>query len=517
MRSWRAVGAIAAAFAVGVVATGAGEARARTPRGDAPRLEVPPEVSEHADDWPVPGRDYANTRATDDSPITRKNVHRLEPAWSVPFPGASAYGNLASTPLVVGDTVYVQDLLSNVAAIDLETGVLRWMHPYDRYQFGPNGPAVGYGKVFVAAGSQDIAALDAETGDEIWSTRITATDTDGVSIQPVVVDGLVLAATVPISLSALFKGGDRGVLWALDAETGEKVWSFDTVKSPDLWGHPEINSGGGAWYPPAVDLRRGLVYWGTANPAPFPGSAEFPNGSSRPGPNLYTNSLVALDVRTGALAWYRQATPHDLFDRDFVLAAIARIEAEDGRARDVVVGSGKAGIVLTMSPDTGRRRTSTEVGTHRNDDLTELSGPTEVFPGLFGGVETPLATADGVVYTAAVNAPSVHIPDTIDFFGGAQLGVHPGDVTAVDAATGEVLWNTKVDGDPLGATTVVNDLVLTATYQGVLYALDRENGKIVWEEELEGGVNGWPAVAGDTLLVPVGIARPAQLVAYRLP
>lgn len=80
-----------------------------------------------------------------------------------------------------------------------------------------------------------------------------------MSIQPTVVDGLVLAATIPISVHGQFKGGDRGVLYALDAATGAKVWSFDTIKSPNLWGHPEINSGGGAWYTPAVDTKRGLV------------------------------------------------------------------------------------------------------------------------------------------------------------------------------------------------------------------------------------------------------------------
>ena len=95
-------------------------------------------------------------------------------------------------------------------------------------------------------------------------------------------------------------------------------WTFDTVKG-DLWGHPEVNSGGGAWYPPAVDRERGLVYVGTANPAPFPGTAEYPNGSSRPGDNLYTDSVVALDLETGeAASGTTRSTPHDLFDRDQV-------------------------------------------------------------------------------------------------------------------------------------------------------------------------------------------------------
>ena len=510
------VRAVVIAIVVLTTLSVAARAGAGTGTGADGPLEVPPEVAEFADDWPVPGRDYANTRARTDAEITTKTVDDLEVAWSVPLPGASAFGNAASTPLVLGDTVYVQDLQSNVRAIDLETGAVRWEHLYDRFQIGPNGPAVGYGKVFVAAGSQEIAALDAETGAEVWSTRITATETEGVSIQPTVVDGLVLAATIPISVQGQFKAGDRGVLSALDAETGEQVWAFDTVKSADLWGHPEVNAGGGAWYTPAVDVERGLVYWGVANPAPFPGTPEFPNGTSRPGKNLYTNSVVALHVRTGELAWYHQAVPHDLFDRDLTLTAIASVERDGGDA-DVVIGSGKPGRVLALQPKTGKKTADVPVGEHKNDDLTELSERTEVLPGLFGGVETPLAVADGTVYVAVVNAPSTHSPDKEEFLAGATLGVMKGDVAAVDVESGEVEWSTKVDGDPLGGATVVGDLVITATYQGKLIGLDRSNGEVVWSVVAPGGVNGQPAVTADTIIWPIGLADPPALVAYRLP
>ena len=92
--------------------------------------------------------------------------------------------------------------------------------------------------------------------------------------------------------------------------------SSEGQEGDDVWGDPEVNAGGGAWYPPAIDTEAGVVYWGIANPAPFPGTEGFPNGTSRPGPNLYTNSVVALDVHTGELQWYHQAIEHDLFDRD---------------------------------------------------------------------------------------------------------------------------------------------------------------------------------------------------------
>lgn len=489
-----------------------GDGKSDATKRDTRVAMVPPEVARHADEWPLPGRDYANSRARTDSTITTATIERLEPAWSVPLPGAGAYGNASSTPVIVGNTVFVQDLGSNVRAIDLKTGAVRWTHRYDTFQIGPNGPAVGYGNAYVANGPNEIAALDMGTGKELWSTDITTTETDGVDIQPTVVAGLVLAATVPISLKGQYQGGDRGKLWALDAKTGEKVWTFDTIKSPDLWGNPELNSGGGAWYPPAVDVERGLVYWAVANPAPFAGTPEFPKGSSRPGPNLYTNSVVALHVRTGKLAWYHQGVPHDLFDHDLQLAAMWK--PRDGQ--DAVIGTGKLGRVIVLDPDTGTRRSDTPVGIHRNDDPETFDAPTEVMPGFFGGVLTPPAVADGVVYTAVLNAPSKEEPNVNHNLGGTELGTMPGEVAAVDVRTGKRLWSTPIDGDPLGGALVLGDLVVTGTFQGNVVALDRGDGHIVRTFAAPGGINGWPAATRDTIVWPIGMGKTPSLVAYRL-
>src|SRR5690606_8411351 len=125
---------------------------------------------------------------------------------------------------------------------------------------GPFGVAVGDSRVYALAGSIGVQALDIESGAHLWDTRLTPNDTTGIDIQPVVADGLVIASTVPVSVSGIYTGGDRGVVSALDARTGEVVWEFDTVLGDDLWGNPEVNSGGGAWYPPVVDLERGLIF-----------------------------------------------------------------------------------------------------------------------------------------------------------------------------------------------------------------------------------------------------------------
>ena len=458
-------------------------------------------------EWPTAGRDLDNSRAVLDSRVTAATVGGLTELWRAPLDGAGA---LSTAPVVVDGTVFLQGASGQVVALDLASGDVVWAAEPTGFNIGPYGVAVDDERVYGLDGTQGVVALDRATGDRLWATDITPTPTVGIDIQPIVVDGLVLASSVPVSTGGIYAPGDRGVIHALDAETGAVRWTFDTVEG-DLWGHPEVNSGGGAWYPPAVDRERGLAYVGVANPAPFPGTAEWPNGSSRPGPNLYTNSLVALDLRTGELRWHHQVTPHDLFDRDQVHALIAEVDG-----RDVVVSAGKSGVVIGLDPDDGEVLWEQTVGDHANDDLEALDGPTEVAPGTYGGILTPPSTADGVVYAAVLNAPATLSPDETAYFG-AMLGQVDGEVVAIDAADGRVLWSTRVAGDPLGGTAVVGDLVVTTLLDGTLVALARDDGEVVWNGALGGGTNGWLAALDDRLVVPVGNGDPPSLVALGLP
>jgi glucose dehydrogenase len=469
----------------------------------------PPEVTSSRADWPLPGQDYRNSRAAVESTIRASNVAQLAPAWQ-----ANVTGGLTTVPIVVGSTVYVQDRMGLVEAVDLSTGQVLWTGGTSAFNPGPNGVAVGWGKLF-GVSTNGVFALDAATGRSLWTTKLAKSATEGIDIQPTVFDGKVIVSTVPISVAGQYHGGDRGVVYALNAETGEVAWQFDTVNSADIWGNLEVNAGGGAWYPPSIDPAQGLVYIGTGNPAPFPGTSTYPNGSSRPGPNLYTDSVLALDVRTGALRWYHQAYPHDLFDRDLVHTMLVDLPANGGGGR-VLVSTGKGGDVFGLDPSTGTLRWNTPVGLHHNDDLASLPGPTEILPGTFGGVLTPPAAADGIVYVATLNAPQVLAPNKTDYFG-AKIGAMSGEVIAIDARDGKAIWDTKIPGDPTGGTTVVNDLVLTATAQGAVVAMDRATGAIVWQVQEPGGIIGWMTVVGSTILVPVGNAKPPQLVALRIP
>jgi glucose dehydrogenase len=333
--------------------------------------------------------------------------------------------------------------------------------------FGPTGVAVAGGRVFANQGGRGIAAYDAASGEPLWESDLTG-DGGVVNIQPLAVGDLVLAAT-----SSLAQPGSRGVLFALDAGDGETVWSFDTVVSDDLWGHPDINSGGGAWYPPVVDLATGVSYWGTSNPYPFPGAPGFPNGSSRPGDNRWTDSTLAIELETGALRWGHQAVAHDLFDRDTVLTALADTD-QDGTG-DVVIGSGKLGRVLGLSLE-GDVLWDTPVGMHQNDDLDSFEGELEVLPGGTGGVISPLAVADGVVHVAVVNAPITYAgPETASSGQETELSTHDGQLVAIDAATGEIIWDVPLPGDPFGGATVANDLVLTSVLPSSILRMARSS------------------------------------------
>ncbi len=513
---------------------------APTTQPEPPVSGPPPEAIEFADDWPLPNQDLSGTRTAVNSPINSGNVADLKEAWRFYAPGGGFSGNIATTPLIIGNSVYFQDLQGVVYALDRETGKERWStgKQTDGVMFGPTGVAVGWGKVFAAKlGSrgrgQLVAAYDAESGEELWATDVTsALGLAEINVQPFVYDGMVFAST------SGFPAGVRGTIFALDQAGGEVVWSFATIEDENLWGNPDVNSGGGVWYPPALDVETGTIYFGVGSPYPFPGAPGFPAASSRPGDNRWTSGTVALDVKTGEFRWGFQAFPHDLFDRDHVLLALAEVDDGDS-SRKVLVTAGKGNVVIGLDPVSGEELWRTSVGMHQNDDLTSFDEPIDVLPGAQGGIVTPIAVADGIAYVTAINAPTTYENDETSSGGeGTRLLSHPSNVVAIDATDGSVVWDTLVDGkfidisiyqldwlqatDVIGGATVVNDLLLTSTIFGRILVLDRSTGDLVLDFQADNGINGWPAVAGDLVVVPVGLAdtnlgQTPHLLAFRLP
>jgi outer membrane protein assembly factor BamB/plastocyanin len=468
--------------------------------------------------WAQANYDYANTRDATQSTLSSHNVTQLGVAWTAKVSGVSAFGALATSPVVQNGTVYLQDLSSNVYAIDLQTGRLTWEQRYNAPNVGPNGPAVENGKVFVASNAQTVAALDATTGKELWSKQIAPASTQGIDQQLAAYHGTLYVSTVPgPSAAKFYTGGGMGIIYALDERDGSQQWSFNTVQNGDLWGNAQVNSGGGAWYPPAIDPGTGMTYWGIGNPAPFPGTEQYPNGSSRPGPNLYTDSELALTA-SGKLAWYQQVKPHDLFDADFEASPILTTATVHGAQRQVVIGSGKGGYVIAFDAQTGEQVWKTAVGKHQNDQTQRIpAGQTiTVYPGDVGGVETPMALANGVVYVPVVNAPAKYMATGHVTYATSNLSSSSGELEAIAVNTGKLLWTSHLKAADFGGATVAGDLVFTSTYTGQVLAFDRTSGQQVWSWQAPDGINGSITAVGNTLLIPAGLGSVPMLVALRL-
>jgi outer membrane protein assembly factor BamB len=465
-----------------------------------------------------PGVDAANTRKAD-STIDSANVSSLSEAWKAKIPGASNFGSYASTPVIDKGVIYSQDLASNVQALDLETGEVLWTATFELPSEGPNGIVVAEGKVFGAT-PDEAFALDQKTGEQLWSTKLTErSGFEGIDMAPGYQDGLVYVSTVPVTAEVAYDGGVAGTLWALDAKTGKKKWHFDTVPK-SLWGNPKVNSGGGVWYPPAFD-GKGSMYFGVGNPAPFPGTPQEPWGQSRPGPNLYTNSLVKLNAKTGKLDWFHQVTPHDIYDWDFQGPPILM----KAGGREIVAAAGKSGIVIAADPKTGKVLWQVAVGKHNghdDDGLLAMRGeeskigtPVTVYPGDLGGVIAPMSTDGSSLFVPVVNNPARLVSGSEK----EEPGPSSGEVVALDAATGKVKWKEELASAAFGATTVVNDLVFATSYEGAVSALNTKTGQVVWREQLPAGTNSGVMAEGNMLIAPAGVAATEtaipQIVAFK--
>jgi alcohol dehydrogenase (cytochrome c) len=458
--------------------------------------------------------DLASTRVAADSKIDSGNASELEEAWSLPITGVGVYGSYASTPVIVNGVIYSQDLESNVQAIDLASGEVIWSKKYESPSHGPNGVTVADGHVYGATSSEAFA-LDQKTGKEVWLTDLEG----AVDMAPGVNDGKVYVSTVPETPQAIYEAGEVGILHALDGKTGKKVWEWDTVPK-GLWGKPKVNSGGGLWYPPSFD-QKGFVYAGTGNPAPLPGARGEPWGSSRPGPNLYADSLVKLDPKSGKLLWYYQETPHNVYDWDFQNSPIL---AKAG-GREVAIGSGKSGFVVAVDVKTGKPVWRTSVGKHNGhdeDNLYAMRGEYdkiktgEVFPGQLGGVVALPAADDKRIYVPIVN----HSMTVVNGEEVTEESAATGEVAALDLATGKIVWQAEMPQPAYGSLLVSNDVVFATTADGIIRALDSSKGGEVWQAALPSGSNAGVMISGDTLVagagLPVAEGQQAKLVAYRL-
>ena len=291
---------------------------AAPPKFTAQELTAPPTGG-----WITNGGNVYNQRYSPLAHINRGNVAALKPAWRTHLNGSgtdSKYSGQAQA-LVFDGVIYIPTGANDVFALDADTGRILWTH---EAHLDPNitviccgwmsrGVALGDGKVFSGQLDGKLVALDHATGNVVWQVQAETND-EGFSITsaPLYYDGLVITG---------FAGGDRasrGRVKAYDADTGKLVWTFYTIPGPGEIGHdtwPSYNDaweygGAAVWQTPAVDPELGLVYFSTGNPGPDL------NGSVRPGDNLFSVSMLAIDAKTGEYRWHFQQVHHDLWDYD---------------------------------------------------------------------------------------------------------------------------------------------------------------------------------------------------------
>jgi len=481
-----------------------------------------------ARNWLMYGHDYTNQRYSALSQINTRNVHTLVPRWV--FQTGGPIGSFENTPVVVEGVMYITTPYNHVIAVDARTGQQLWRYEHKLgtqiYCCGPNnrGVAVAYGMVYMATLDARLVALDQKTGKVKWDVEV-ADPTAGYSLTlaPLVYKGMVIVG------SSGAEYGVRGFVDAYNAFNGQRVWRFWTVpekgwegnwspttpegenlnrnigkekadfaKFKDVW----QRGGGSTWMTPAVDPETDTLFIMVGNPSPDL------DGEVRPGDNLYTESMVAVDVKTGAYKWHYQYVPHDVWDLDAVSPAVLFDVTVDGRKVKAVGHAEKTGWYYIHDRATGRLIRRSEAFVPQENMFAQPT-PTGVrmLPGANGGSEwSPVAYSPQtqMVYVSGLHQPMWYITHSAPYergrlwLGSAFVSI-PGEeqwgtFTAIDVNTGKIAWQNKLP-NPLigGALATAGGLVFTGgDGTGNFYAFDARTGKELWRFQCGAGVNAAP-------------------------
>jgi len=304
-------------------------------------------------DFPKVGGNLGNDNYSRLAQINTSNIAQLGAAWRVSLEPGAAPQFQQSTAVAVDGVVFVEATQGDVFAVDGKTGAIKWKYASGYGLSDRRGVAVGEGKVFTAAAGRHVIALDQQTGKVVWDKVL---DEPGISsqIKPPLTyfDGLLYIGS---------NDGPRGVATALKAETGDLAWKFYGTPGPgqfgnDTWEGDSWRQGGATpWMSPAIDPQLGLLYWtfGNARQGTSGGGDGAVNGANRGGQNLFGNSLVALDLKTGKLRWYFQSVHHDIWDMDNVMVPVLADITFKGRQRKAVVYGSKTGLTYILDRKTG--------------------------------------------------------------------------------------------------------------------------------------------------------------------
>ncbi|WP_433383448.1 PQQ-binding-like beta-propeller repeat protein [Actinoplanes sp. CA-142083] len=545
-RKFLAAGAGAAGtLAVPGVAEAAEPAKA-TPAPAQPRAFRPP-----GRDFPKVCGDLGNQNHSPLKQVSRRTVDRLGGAWHINLEGGSSAQGQQSTAVVQDGILYVQTSQQNVFAVDGRTGAVKWKTTVGTRGTNMRGVALGEGKVYSTSGSNIVYALEQSTGAIVWQKQLITADEGGADSGCDPQNGQCGGLTGTLAGAVVYHdgliyvgmqgstGGARGRAYALNAATGEITWIFWSAPGPgefgnDTWEGDSWKTGGAVpWIHPAVDPELGLVYWTFSGPYPRT------DGSSRGGDNLFANSIVALDAKTGKRRWHFQSVHHDIWDMDNVMAPVLIDLRIGGRLRKVVVYGSKVGMYYILDRRTGEAVHGMEERPVAQD-VRQKTAPTQPFPGgepfcpqepRFDNATRPVPFYEfGGLYTPHWDRATIIFPGAGGGADWTQLSFNPytgwiyvgyglinsgysnardgrvntsrplgeyfaGGLAAVDPRTNKPVW--RKDGEwslahGNGILTTAGRVMFQGGPDGLLHAMNDETGEVLWSFQTGAGVHTSP-------------------------
>ena len=465
--------------------------------------------------WLTYSGNYQAHRFSPLTEITPQNVSRLKPAWVYQIDARTRF---ETSPIVVDGVMYVTEPPTKVAALDLRTGrrLWSWQRTMPRtlktIGFGPTnrGVAVLDGTLYVGTLDCYLVALDAKTGALRWETNVADNNTGhSITAAPLAIGGKII---VGISGG---EAGIRGFLDAYDAKTGKLAWRLWTIPGPGEHGHESWSGNswrtGGAptWVTGSYDPELNMIYWGTGNPGP-----DW-NGDVRPGDNLYSCSLLAVDAATGKLKWYFQFTPHDVHDWDATEIPVLLDANIGGRSRKLVAMANRNAFYYLLDRATGEFILGTPYAKQTWAKGLDSRGRPIVLPNTEPTVEGNLVwpSLQGATnwfspsYSPATKLFYVPVremgayyykgeaeykPGTF-FAGGGERALQgdkaSGAIRALEAGTGKMKWEFTLKSPPwAGVLSTAGGVVFGGSDEGNFYALDALSGKALWDFQTGGQI-----------------------------
>jgi alcohol dehydrogenase (cytochrome c) len=512
--------------------------------------------SDNKDNWISSNHDIFGTRHSLQTTIDKDNVKNLQVKWifNTDFP-------IEVPPLIIGKTGYVQNNAMQVLAFDMNSGLNIWKfdpHVADQQsQTIPRGVyshGITYndGIIFAPTGANGtLVALNATDGKLLWQSPAIGDPSKGFRLPspPIVWKDYVVAGSA-LGDEPPFGPAAKGSITAFNRTDGEKIWNISTVVGPWVSGKNASENGGATvWSGGSLDPKTGILYVPTGNAAP-----DF-DDSTRPPPNLYTNSILAVDVKTGQILWHTRTTPFNTHDWDTAWGtSLANISDINGTLKKVVIGQNKMGNGFALDASNGHVVWNNTLGIQfRTNTDPQPLGSGAVWPGTQYGVEDYNANDGNKTYFAVSNMGFNYFKDKkstsghlVPLFDAIENGVGNGTIFAVDIKTGNITWKYDTEFPTWVSPLVSGGLVfsghITATGKpykyndfgaptdtplipsGVIFALDKETGQKLWEFNVGAPIGiGGPSIGNGTLLVTTG--SPAEIgsnkggyvVAFSLP